>query len=515
MTKLILPLVLIFGFGCANKLGHLNSVKHRQYENTEVSYTLEQLIENNLTAREILNDTADFNGIADHTQKRATKGVSKKNSEMSLSRVVKNLVSQKYADLGNVSYNQILKASNKLSESQFNRTAQDLSESNTCASVNLYFAFAVLLEKQFPEESAFNQSINLYNKVNTCDASEELKARSNYRLSMLQILNNKCELARKHLNIVKAINNKNYISRAEFWSNYCDGSQAIDQSNADDYYKNYPISYHSVLTFKKLNDDLASSVFNNRKTPILMRSLKNQVSNQFLIQAESFIDSPIAAKKYLSYFTDEVLNGLEPEHLIYIGYVASKVKDDLMAFQSLSKAFVRSPDLKTKATIKLYFPLRYFDQIKKYASNESIDPLLVLSLIRQESAFNEKAVSRVGARGLMQIMPQTAKKIDKSLTKNRLFDVNKNISAGTKYLSDLLKRYNNNAVYALAAYNAGFGAVDEWIKRYKTESDIVFMDVIPYQETREYVSAILRNYYWYQQINIEFKDTNTQLGLNQ
>jgi soluble lytic murein transglycosylase len=222
------------------------------------------------------------------------------------------------------------------------------------------------------------------------------------------------------------------------------------------------------------------------------------------LQIEKNINNPTVAKQYLNHFTDEVLNKLEPEHLVYVGYVAHLLEDDLKAFQALAKAMTRRPELKTKSVVQLYYPFRYKDEINTHAKTEEIDPVLVMSLIRQESAFNKNAISRVGARGLMQLMPATARKLDRKLNKKNLTEVNKNLQAGTKYLSMLLKRYDNNIVYALAAYNAGFGNVDAWIKRYKTTNEMVFMDVIPFQETREYVSSILRNYYWYDQLNKDF-----------
>jgi hypothetical protein len=109
------------------------------------------------------------------------------------------------------------------------------------------------------------------------------------------------------------------------------------------------------------------------------------------------------------------------------------------------------------------------------ATKQGVDPALVLSVIQAESNFNPKAVSKVGARGLMQLMPATAK----GLGVKDSFDYRQNIDGGVKYLSSMLKRFDNNPRLAVAAYNAGPGAVQK------------YGGVPPYKETTNYVNKIL------------------------
>jgi hypothetical protein len=119
---------------------------------------------------------------------------------------------------------------------------------------------------------------------------------------------------------------------------------------------------------------------------------------------------------------------------------------------------------------------RYQDEIKEIAGRHGLSPSLVESVIRVESAFNASAVSRKGAQGLMQLMPQTAS----SLGVRNAFDPRQNIEGGVRHLRYLVDRYPGNLPLALAAYNAGAGAVD------------TYRGIPPYPETQDYVRKILQ-----------------------
>lgn len=116
--------------------------------------------------------------------------------------------------------------------------------------------------------------------------------------------------------------------------------------------------------------------------------------------------------------------------------------------------------------------------VTKACEKHNVDPKLIMAVIQQESGFNQNAISKSGAQGLMQLMPATAK----SLGVTNAFNPEQNIDGGVKYLKGLLDRFHGNKILALAAYNAGPNAV----KKYN--------GVPPYEETQNYVRNILKNY---------------------
>lgn len=140
------------------------------------------------------------------------------------------------------------------------------------------------------------------------------------------------------------------------------------------------------------------------------------------------------------------------------------------------------------AVVDLSFPLSYRNEIKGAATRFDLDELLVRAVIRTESGYDAKAVSKAGAAGLMQLMPSTAEwqaqKIDEEFSYSALFDPKFNINVGCAYLRYLLDKFGNED-HALAAYNAGEGVVSDWISSGRTDPD-----TFPYRETREYVKRV-------------------------
>lgn len=145
--------------------------------------------------------------------------------------------------------------------------------------------------------------------------------------------------------------------------------------------------------------------------------------------------------------------------------------------------------------IKFLYKTDYSEYVKKYSKIYNIDENLIYAVIKNESNFNSNATSRVGAKGLMQIMDATAEDVAKELKLEEydLFLPEDNINIGVKYLSSLIQKYGQTSL-ALAAYNAGFGTVDSWITKGIISDDGTDYENIPYKETNMYVRKILRDY---------------------
>ncbi|MCE0493218.1 transglycosylase SLT domain-containing protein [Vibrio salinus] len=147
--------------------------------------------------------------------------------------------------------------------------------------------------------------------------------------------------------------------------------------------------------------------------------------------------------------------------------------------------------------LSLRFPVAYKDDFERYGNKYNVDPVTLMSVARQESAMDKSARSPVGARGLMQVMPNTAKYAARKYRldyrrRSDLYDPEKNIEIGTRYLDELLKKYDGNRILAFAAYNAGPRRVDNWLNKSSGSLDVYrFIESIPFKETRGYVQNIL------------------------
>lgn len=154
--------------------------------------------------------------------------------------------------------------------------------------------------------------------------------------------------------------------------------------------------------------------------------------------------------------------------------------------------------------MKKIYPQKYTTHVNMYAEQNQIDPLFIYAIIKIESNFDPNATSRSNAKGLMQIMPNTANeviaklKIEKS-EENTLYNPQINIQIGAYYFATLMQQYQNIGV-ALAAYNAGIGRVNEWIEQGIIKKDGSDLENIPYKETNMYVRKILNTYQIYQDL---------------
>lgn len=166
-----------------------------------------------------------------------------------------------------------------------------------------------------------------------------------------------------------------------------------------------------------------------------------------------------------------------------------------------------------RTNTKLNYNLRYISPFKdttvRYANQAGVDPAWVYGLIRQESRFMLGAQSSVGAQGLMQVMPATAREIAAKIgmSSSELYTMDGNIRMGTWYMADAKRRLQNNEVMATAGYNAGPGRARNWQAATPLEGAI-YAETIPFTETRDYVKKVMTNATFYASL---FNEPQTSL----
>ena len=159
------------------------------------------------------------------------------------------------------------------------------------------------------------------------------------------------------------------------------------------------------------------------------------------------------------------------------------------------------------------YPTEYEEYVTKYGTEYNVEPALIYAVIKTESSFKPKAVSNVGARGLMQLMEEAFTWLkyrmgdQRDITFDSMFDPQTNIQYGTYYLSFLLEHYDNNMDLAAAAYHGGIGTVDGWLEQGIVDKNNVDVDKIPQtnDKTAEYVRRTRKAYNKYKEILKEKK----------
>ena len=366
---------------------------------------------------------------------------------------------------------------------------------------NVTVAVAATLEKWLPKEISTSEIAALYEKAGSCVWPHGKEDTANFllRAGLFYTLKGNYHRAKKVL-LKAAEAYPEFQAKTLYWlyrvstalSNHTEAQSYLERLQSE-----YPLSFHTIVALTFLNQDPAEKIFNfsyeHKK-----RSERIDRVNTLIEQVEALHE--FGFKKNAIRILDWAIaesQETEPEFKLYLAHLKKQQGDFLRKFALLSELFYRNPTLIGKNTIELFFPKAFFPVFQK--NSVGLDPYLLLAVARQESAFNTNAVSRADARGILQLLPAVGRKLSMH-SKTNLFDPEVNVELGAQYLADLLKEFNAQIHLALAAYNAGPGNVLNWMTRYETTDPILFIDLIPYRETRHYVATVLRNYYWYRRI---------------
>ena len=212
-----------------------------------------------------------------------------------------------------------------------------------------------------------------------------------------------------------------------------------------------------------------------------------------VVQELAFLNRDAEAKRQWWF----AVNKLSKEQQMIAAKLAQQWQWDQVAIMTLVKTDYWDD-------LALRFPVTYLSQVQSNAGRQELDPAIIFGLMRQESMLDQNAMSAVGARGLMQIMPETGQQIARKLNEpwqaeNSLFNPDVNIKYGAFYYKQLLTRFDGHFALAMAAYNAGPNRVSKWLPNDKSVPADIWIETIPYKETRKYVTSVLSYSIIYQQ----------------
>jgi soluble lytic murein transglycosylase len=218
----------------------------------------------------------------------------------------------------------------------------------------------------------------------------------------------------------------------------------------------------------------------------------------------------IGLEEYAWLELDEVVRRSVGDTVRLYGLTSTYVKEERyhLALRILRRHFsglasTGHPEL-PGAFWQMLYPFGWRDAVMAAATREGLDPYLVAALVREESSYYPRAISRAGARGLMQLMPGTARLVAEKrgialAGADLLEDPGVNIDLGTRFLAGMLKEFGDPRL-ALAAYNAGPGRVRQWLKARPAEDIEAFVELIPFDETRQYVKRVYLSWDEYRRI---------------
>lgn len=356
-----------------------------------------------------------------------------------------------------------------------------------------------------------------YEVANKClfrkKVKNEEKARIQWLLGFISYrFINKPNFAKEHFeqaydNSVNAVR----ISKNAFWL----GEVYLSQNDvvlAIDWYKKasqYFYTFYGFLADNRLQEISGQYMspiglsLNSTTTPQIPADIEQKFRSRELVKVLEATKNYDNNSKYRKYCYDKLVEEIEDpyEEILLIDFAQSNEELETV----ISKINKKQHYLQNKKSYKK-LNKKAIKQIKNINNNKCFVSM-VHSIIRQESAFNEKAKSSAGALGLMQLMPNTAKdeanKLNIRIKNSDLYKPSINLTLGSNHLDGLIQKYNNDFVEVLYAYNAGPGNLNKYKESIKNLNGLTILEtieLIPIKETRVYIKNVLRNRFYYDKV---------------
>ena len=255
--------------------------------------------------------------------------------------------------------------------------------------------------------------------------------------------------------------------------------------NANTYYKkviaNYPDSYYAFRANYNLYKDEGVMPFVDLSPKTVVFPYKKSLDNNLVIKLALLKDYDLVEELCKK---DKFIQS-------WIAYQKGNYTISAILARNAMEELIEKPSF-DDLRWRLIYPLHYYDIVEKVKGGNN--PIILESILKEESHFNEFATSSVGASGLMQLMPVTFKEMGVG---SDIFNVDNNIKAGSIYYERLRKSLGNKDLYAISAYNGGIGSVSGWMSKIIYNDTDEFVEQIPYPETKNYVKKVLRTYWVY------------------
>lgn len=260
----------------------------------------------------------------------------------------------------------------------------------------------------------------------------------------------------------------------------------------EDVINKYPDSYYAYRAFWLMKGIKSATINTDLEYKPVLYPYKYPSNNNILYTLLAVNDFDMIEK----YANDDFIRS-------WIEYEKGNYPQSMIiARDAMDKLEVKPP--KGDLRWRLVYPQNYYKQVKMFADKYNNVDALMMAIVREESSFNSRAQSNVGAIGLMQLMPSTAHEVGKNtgidFNTSYLFNPELNIQLGNMYYASLRSMLENKDVSAIAAYNGGIGSVKKWRESLNYRDTDEFVEQIPYEETRNYVIKVFRSYWNYTRI---------------
>lgn len=382
---------------------------------------------------------------------------------------------------------------------------------------------SVLIRARIEEEAGrFKNVVKLLESVNTSRISDRT-LRSTilwYRAWNLRKTGQTKQAIRILEELIRVENSPSLIARNRFWLGKTRKEADQKQKSLEDFewlIANDNIGYYGMLAYRELGRPIpgitlpelrvpATGHFVPTEAPVDGESSALSSNERLMIDWLVAVNENDLGRKYLNDVTADKRRSYSEAQMLDLFKLYARTGSYQTLFARTYELLPEARERVLTSNPDLIFPQPWKATVESTATRFQVPSELVYAIMRQESLFNPLARSPADAFGLLQLIPQSAKKAQEEAkiqikSHEDLYDPEINILLGTAFIKRLLDRWNGQFVLAVASYNASEKAIAGWIQSRYRGDPLVFIEDIPYEETRNYIKLVMRNYIFYSRLN--------------